>query len=132
MCLLSNHFLPKFTFKPIKVYKCLIEGKRESLYAPYYPGFRYECGVIYKNSLSFRQLNYAWKGSGFFHSFLYLDGALQLKCHLEILKALYSVVIYECEIPRFSFYYTGYHINTERWSGEICSTKLRVVRKVCI
>ena len=121
MCLTSNHFLPKFTFKPKKVYKVLFVVDDED-HSPKYVSpvadFEYELGKEYHSYPSFKGWFAKYKDRGFIHSYVTLLMAKASSIFYGRPK-----VLVECEIPRFSFYYDGKN-------GDICSTKLRITNNI--
>lgn len=118
MCLTSNHFLPKFTLKPIKVYKILFIEDHSSKFVSPVADFEYELGKEYHADRSFKRWLTKYKDKGFIHSYRALSIAEdRYKWYIS------SKVLVECEIPRFSFYYDGKN-------GDICSTKLRITNNI--
>lgn len=142
MCLYSLSRFPKFTFKPIRVYKVVtIDTYSNSVYTPFKKyklkrknvtkSFIQILYGIFINLLKHPKQTPIYEiKEGYFHS--YNDSLGSVKsleyignlCKRDILYN--GCVITEAYIPRFSFYYTDSFGGPTK---EICSNKLNIGNK---
>lgn len=122
MCLIATHFFPKISFKPIKVYKIVLEDENGELTTPFMHSklLKRAKGVFFFPKIIDRRLHRLHIEKGMIHAFTTKRKAISIACDYVILnnRNNLNIKVITAYIPSFTRYYLGKY-----W--DICAKRMR-------
>lgn len=119
MCLIATHFFPKISFKPIKVYKIVIETSNGRIRTPYQGSniLKRAKGIFFFPK---KQNNYLTIYGGMIHAFRTREEAQKFSTGYFIHNhySIKDIKVITAYIPPFTRYYIG-----QDW--DICAKRMR-------